>query len=420
MPSRVARLSIAAAVLLVGLVSVSRSSAFVPPASSSSSAPRADRWPAATAVTVELVGQTPTALFVSSGLNGAAGGEASRRLSLKLPEARRPQFESGLRYNSEDWLRNMLSTPRSFLLRRIKFHLMFDQLICIAILLANKVGTRKLTIPLLGHTLLGSFLGLLLVFRKNTAYSRFYEARGLWSKTMSLCRGLAMDSTACLRHHSPKSAARFATLLAAFPDALANRCLVGTIPLPPHVVELLSTTSTAFKTATTSNLEPAAALCLKMHMTLADATTESDTSSTDMTEALHLNSMAHDVNYLSDTLSGCEKIVQTPVPLSYSRHTSRFLTLWCGTLPLAIVEPLGWLALPVMATVSWLLYGIEGIGHLIEQPFVPVISKDKKVGGVTADQIQCERAAKTAPYDIGIPVCILAGQVRTEVKKITA
>ena len=26
----------------------------------------------------------------------------------------------------------------------------------------------------------------------------------------------------------------------------------------------------------------------------------------------------------------CESLLTTPVPLSYSRHTSRFLTIWCG------------------------------------------------------------------------------------------
>lgn len=39
------------------------------------------------------------------------------------------------------------------------------------------------------------------------------------------------------------------------------------------------------------------------------------------------------LNDFSSCVGACERIVQTPVPLSYARHTSRFLTLWLWTLP---------------------------------------------------------------------------------------
>lgn len=41
-------------------------------------------------------------------------------------------------------------------------------------------------------------------------------------------------------------------------------------------------------------------------------------------------------NKLGETIGGCERLVQTPVPLHYVRHTSRFLTIWCFLLPLVI------------------------------------------------------------------------------------
>ena len=41
----------------------------------------------------------------------------------------------------------------------------------------------------------------------------------------------------------------------------------------------------------------------------------------------------------------------------------------CGTLPLVLVETLGMAAVPVMAVLCWCVFGIEEIGHLIEQPF---------------------------------------------------
>lgn len=330
--------------------------------------------------------------MLSSVTSNIANGETIKlKRLIRIPKARRPTFESGLRYRSDDWLRNVLSLPKSFILKRIQFHFSVNLLLCSLVVLAHKqLGFKAITIPMTGHSLLGGFLSLLLVFRTNSAYARFYEARGVWSSVMAKCRGLAYEEVAYLRRHSPSSAARFAKLLAAFPDALAHRCLCGTTPLPPHVAELFPNVKDLH------SLEPAAVLCMKMHGAMAAAELESKTSGTNFLESQHLASMTHDINGLATCLATCEKIVQTPVPLSYSRHTSRFLTIWCGTLPFAIVEPLGWFALPVMAIVCWLLFGIEEIGHLIEQPFVPVLGKNQ------AQDADCERAAQTQPYDIGM------------------
>ena len=51
------------------------------------------------------------------------------------------------------------------------------------------------TVIPLPHTLLSSALGLLLVFRTNAAYDRFWEARKQWGIVTTECRALA--SLAC-------------------------------------------------------------------------------------------------------------------------------------------------------------------------------------------------------------------------------
>jgi predicted membrane chloride channel (bestrophin family) len=86
---------------------------------------------------------------------------------------RRPSVDSGLRYSSNDWLLNFISTPTSFILRRIRFHLLFNVAVC---LLVNHFFPTNpgLSIPMTGHTLLASSLGLLLSYRTNSAYARFW------------------------------------------------------------------------------------------------------------------------------------------------------------------------------------------------------------------------------------------------------
>ena len=77
---------------------------------------------------------------------------------------------------------------------------------------------------------------------------------------------------------------------------------------------------------------------------------------------------------LGECISTCERIYNTPIPLAYSRHTSRFLVLYVSTLPLVLVGSMGWMTLPVMATISWALFGILEIGNLVEEPFRSVVS----------------------------------------------
>lgn len=353
------------------------------------------------------------ALFMSSNIS-----DSYRRL---VPQARRPQTGEGMRYRSDDWIVNVLSIPRSYLVRRIKMHMLFDQLVCILTLLArNKLGWKRLGIPLLGHNLLGGFLGLLLVFRTNSGYARFSDARSYWAKVSSTCRCLALESVSHIRPYAPESAKKFEQLLVAFPDVLAYTCLAGNkkARLPEFEWKLL------YGEVDMSNkdiddeviISPATIILHKMHQCLHEASYE-------MKEQkylfdLHLSAIGAEVNHLSDALSGCEKIVDTPVPLSYSRHTSRFLTLWCGFLPLAIAPQIGWLSVPLMGSVSWLLYGLEEIGHLIEQPFVPVTNEPSYL--ISDDVIDDDRASKTQPYDIGLPICSVAEKVRTEVESIVS
>lgn len=92
---------------------------------------------------------------------------------LGIPRSPRPLVDSGLRYRSDDWLANFLSIPRSFVLRRIGFHLMTNTLICALVVTMNKAFglKRYCSIPLTGHSLLGGFMSLLLVFRTNSAYA---------------------------------------------------------------------------------------------------------------------------------------------------------------------------------------------------------------------------------------------------------
>ena len=76
------------------------------------------------------------------------------------------------------------------------------------------------------------------------------------------------------------------------------------------------------------------------------------------------------LTYFMDMAGACERILRTPIPVSYTRHTSRFLTIWLFFLPFAIYPKCGWATIPASILLGFVLLAIEEVGIAIEEPFV--------------------------------------------------
>ena len=79
--------------------------------------------------------------------------------------------------------------------------------------------------------------------------------------------------------------------------------------------------------------------------------------------------MSQNITAFQDVLGGCERLLRAPIPVSYTRHTARFLFVWLTVLPLALYGTCGPWTAPVVAAVSAVLCGIEEIGIQTEEPF---------------------------------------------------
>ncbi|WP_232470300.1 bestrophin family ion channel [Methylococcus capsulatus] len=69
------------------------------------------------------------------------------------------------------------------------------------------------------HALLGFVISMLLVFRTNTAYERWWEGRRLWGSLTNASRNLALKLDAFLPDDHP-SRPRLAELIGAYADSL--------------------------------------------------------------------------------------------------------------------------------------------------------------------------------------------------------
>ncbi|KAK9121253.1 hypothetical protein Syun_018870 [Stephania yunnanensis] len=92
------------------------------------------------------------------------------------------------------------------------------------------------------------------------------------------------------------------------------------------------------------------------------------------------------ISCFHEGIAVCEQIVGIPIPLSYTRLTSRFLVLWHLTLPIILWDDCHWIVVPATFISAASLFCIEEVGVLIEEPF-PMLALDE-VCKVVHDSIQ--------------------------------
>ncbi len=86
------------------------------------------------------------------------------------------------------------------------------------------------------------------------------------------------------------------------------------------------------------------------------------------------NEINKNLSIFEDTLGGSERLLSSPVPLFYSRHTARFISVWLLFLPFALYSQFGdsWnhiTMIPATAMISLFLFGIEELATQLEEPF---------------------------------------------------
>jgi ion channel-forming bestrophin family protein len=80
------------------------------------------------------------------------------------------------------------------------------------------------------------------------------------------------------------------------------------------------------------------------------------------------------VTVFENNLGSSERLLTSPVPLFYSRHTARFLAFWLWALPFSMYDAFSasWnhiAMIPTTAVISVFLFGIEELATQLEEPF---------------------------------------------------
>ncbi|WP_419869272.1 bestrophin family protein [Chryseobacterium sp. CT-SW4] len=204
------------------------------------------------------------------------------------------------------------------------------------------------------HSLLGFVLSLLLVFRTNTAYDRWWEGRKLWGKLVNDTRNFTIKINNILINDR-KDAEQVARYLKFFPHFLAKHLSKESTRLA--LDEDYSELEKSFK-----HHGPSEIILLLTHK-LAQLKKEGKISDMEM---VYLDTQ---LSGFLDVCGGCERIKNTPIPYSYSSFIKKFIILYVFALPIAYVITIGYFMIPLTVFVFYVLMSLELIAEEIEDPF---------------------------------------------------
>ncbi|MBD2385376.1 bestrophin family protein [Cylindrospermum sp. FACHB-282] len=204
-------------------------------------------------------------------------------------------------------------------------------------------------------------LGLLVVFRTNTAYDRYWEGRKIWGGIIINSLNLGRKIWIAVAEIEPldrehKIAAL--KLLGAF--AIATKLQLRRLPVNREL-ETLLTQSQYLQLQEVKN--PPLKIALWIGNYLQQQQIHNRLS---MDELLAMNTS---LDGMVEAFIGCERILTTPIPLAYAIYLKRLLLIYCFALPLKLVHDLHWWTGVIVALISFILLGIEEIGNQIEDPF---------------------------------------------------
>ncbi|OXA56169.1 hypothetical protein Fcan01_08795 [Folsomia candida] len=201
---------------------------------------------------------------------------------------------------------------------------------------------------------LGVVTGLLLVFRTNTAYDRYWEGRKIWS-TMTLAIRDLKELIGHIPHFSNQSLNQPLDTKGTF---IGETMLTTNIP-----IELSYYIASYIKSV----------------------------KDRDIIDPSSLTLMNNALTTLVECVTGLERILRTPIPLAYSVHLHQAVWLYLLSLPYQMVGVLDWFTIPAVTLASFALLRIlELIDHPVEEVRTIMAMTAARVSGMGFhDSLKC-------------------------------
>jgi putative membrane protein len=261
--------------------------------------------------------------------------------------------------SNKNWLRDVTHLYKSWTMQKVMRSTLYVAIATAIIslfykeVLEWKGGGLDITI----FSLLGVVLSILLSFRTNSAYDRWWEGRKKWGELVNNSRNLAVYLHSTLPPEDDESRHYFAVHISNFAIALKEHLRSGAqtdefIMVSDEEIERYN------RKANIPNF-----IAYEIIQRIQDAHQAGHISMAD-----HINIKQHSQELLN--ISGaCERIKKTPIPFSYNVYLKLFITFYAIGLPFALIPVFGYWSILIVAFVFFAFIGLELMAEEIEDPF---------------------------------------------------
>ena len=204
------------------------------------------------------------------------------------------------------------------------------------------------------YSLIGFVISLLLVFRTNTGYDRWWEGRKQWGMLVNNSRNLAIKLASILKDKDDRY--YFDRMIPNFVFAMKEHLRDGV-----DLDELNLTNEELSKVNTIGHIpNELVSMMYKRIIALMKA------GKITQEEFIVIDK---NLNALLDILGACERIKNTPIPYSYSLFIKKFIFIYVTTIPLAFIPTFGYFSALIATFIFYILVSMEVLAEEIEDPF---------------------------------------------------
>jgi ion channel-forming bestrophin family protein len=234
----------------------------------------------------------------------------------------------------------------------------------IVVVLAEKSElVEELKLSALPLAIVGGAIGIFVSFRTNSAYDRWWEGRKLWGQLVNVSRHFTSQVLAYLGadDRATRTAAR-ALVRRHIGYVHVLRCVLRKQPplADPEVTRFIGEDEQRVLRHESSMTHAL------LHRQLEELTALANRG---VLDARRLQSLDESIRVALDVQGGCERIKNTPMPRGYGFIAERLIQIFGVLLPLALVDDLGWLTIPLSLVVCLAFTLINEVGRVLEDPF---------------------------------------------------
>lgn len=260
-------------------------------------------------------------------------------------------------YNPKDWFGLIFKFHKADTFRKIFWILVLMAIYSgLVVYIEKEVFDLKYAGSSEIHSLTGLVISLLLVFRTNTAYDRWWEGRKLWGGLVNVSRNFALKISTFIPKEDKMKRKEFADMISGYSNILKDHLRTGDInvlsKLLPNTVEF-DGSNNHVPNVLANRIQEELELMYRQDK---------------IGESAYL-ALLNDLNQFTDICGACERIKNTPIPYTYNIFLKKFIFIYTITMPFSFVESFGYWTILVTLFVLYAFVSLEMIAEEIEDPF---------------------------------------------------